>query len=59
MFFCPHEANRTASGGPARSLALVVNMHAPCGIFANADIKGIVGAAKRVAVVHEDALRLA
>jgi hypothetical protein len=36
-----------------------VNMHAPCGIFANADIKGIVGAAKRVAVVHEDALRLA
>ncbi len=59
MFFCPHEANRTASGGPARSLALVVNMQALCGIFANADIKGIVGAAKRVAVVHEDALRLA
>ncbi len=59
MFFRPYEANRTASGGPARSLALVVNMHALCGIFANADIKRIVGAAKNVAVVHEDALRLA
>ncbi len=59
MFFRPHEANWTPNGGPARSLALVVNMHALCGIFANADIKRIVGAAKNVAVEHQDALRLA
>src|SRR5271156_6284993 len=33
------QGERTASGGPARSLALVVNLHALRWIFGNADAK--------------------
>src|SRR5271156_1454134 len=53
------QGERTASGGPARSLALVVNLHALRWIFGNADVKGIIRAAEDVAVAHSSALGFA
>jgi hypothetical protein len=48
-----------ARSGPARASAIVVILRALRRIIANADIKRIIGAAKDIAVIHRNALRLA
>jgi hypothetical protein len=45
--------------GPARASAIVVILRALRRIVANADLKRIIGAAKDIAAIHRNALRLA
>ena len=56
VFFSPHQPNRTARGGPARTFARVVIPHALRRIIGDADVQRIIGTAEDVAVIHKSGL---
>ena len=56
VFFSPHQPNRTARGGPARTFARVVILHALRRIIGDADVQRIIGTAEDVAVIHKSGL---